>query len=108
MVNELPEQILPLPAVITGTENTVTAIPALAEQPAVVLPTTLYVVFTVGLTLIDAVVAEVLHEYELAPLAVKAKLLPEHRVLVPAMLTVGVVFTVTVTTALLLQVPLTP
>jgi hypothetical protein len=53
-------------------------------------------------------VALVFHRYELAPLAVKLVLPPSQRVAVPAILTVGVVLTVTVTCALFVQVPVTP
>ena len=108
IVNEFPEQIEPLLTEITGTENTETAWLAEAKQLFVDVPITLYVILVVGLTLIELVVALVLQEYELAPLAVKLMLLPEQSVLLPAMVRVGVVFTDTETTALLLQVPLTP
>jgi hypothetical protein len=41
------------------------------EQPIASVPVTVYIVVTVGVTTSDAVIAPVLHEYVLAPTAVK-------------------------------------
>ncbi len=58
---ELPVQIVPFPEIETeGTEFTVTILVAVFVQPLAKAPTTVYVVFVVGLTLILAVVSVVL------------------------------------------------
>ena len=65
---------------------------------------TVYVVVVPGLTEIVDVVAPVLHEYVPAPLAVSVVEPPEHIVAGAAdVVTVGVVFTVIITDAILLQ-----
>ena len=62
MVNVWPTQIEPLFTVIVGSTNTVDVTAAVAEQPAVVVPVTLYVVFDAGLTVITELVELVFHE----------------------------------------------
>lgn len=63
-------------------------------QPFVV-PVTVYIVFTVGATIIALVVEPVFQEYVLAPLAVNVAELPE-QIVELFTVTFGVVLTVTV------------
>lgn len=54
-----------------GIAFTVIVFETLAEQPAAFVPVTEYVVVVDGLTVMEAVVAPLLHKYDDAPLAVR-------------------------------------
>jgi hypothetical protein len=82
----LPGQIEDVPLMATlGLAYTVTVRLAEAVIPKVKVAVTRYVVFTDGLTLIDAVVAPVFHTKELPLEAVKVVLCPTQMVLSPLM-----------------------
>jgi hypothetical protein len=61
MVKELPLQMVPLFTVITGRAFTVINLALLLTQPAELVPVTLNVVLTVGVSETVAVVAPELH-----------------------------------------------
>jgi hypothetical protein len=87
-VVEAPEQTTPLLAVGVGSALTVTVPLAVAEHPDALVAVTVYVVVDAGETVIDAVVAAVLHtNVHPAAVAVKVALLPAQILI---LLTVGV------------------
>jgi hypothetical protein len=108
-VSVLPGQIVwvvPPVSVTVGVGVTLTTkvkVELLLLQPAALVPVTVYVVVTVGLTVILAVVCTgvVFHTYVAAPLAFNVVEPPEHILADGAAeaVTVGVVFTVTTTVA---------
>ena len=75
---------------------TLTVLVSGAEEQAKLVPVTVNVASLGGLTVMEDLVSAVLHKYVLAPLAVKEVLVPEQIEEAPLILTVGVVFTVTV------------
>lgn len=107
-VKVVPLQPPPLlPALTEGSELTLTVTIALPLQPAV-LPVTVYVVVVEGeaVTLLPVVAERPApgdHVYVLPPVAVKVVVLPAQMPTFALALTDGVELTLTVTTALLLQ-----
>ena len=75
---------------------TVTNCVVVVLQPSASVPVTVYVVFVVGVLVIELVVAPVFHEYVLAPLAVRLAVWPVQIPDDPEILTVGFWATVTV------------
>jgi hypothetical protein len=86
-----------------GFELTVTVAETDLVQPPVPVTVTVYVVLTVGLTVIAAVVAPVFQEYVVPPLAVSVVLAPLQIVVVPAMAALGNGLTVTAAEAVAVQ-----
>ena len=89
-----------------GSWLTVTVTVAVLEQLLLSVPVTVYVVFSVGVTVYGLSVdveVPLLHEYDSAPLALSVALWPLHIGSTALMLTEGSWLTVTVTVAVLLQ-----
>lgn len=111
-VSELPEQILAEEAEMfkVGVAFTVTEIVVVLLQLDALVPVTVYVVVTVGLTAITVVVADVFQRYEEAPLAVKFTELPTQMLEEGAEIeTVGLAFTATVNVLVIVHpAPLEP
>jgi hypothetical protein len=100
-VAEVPLQIVGLFTVTFKLGFIPTVAIAVPVHPNVV-PVTVYVVVTTGLTVIGFVAAPVLHEYVVAPLAVKvAEVLAQMVGLFTV--TIGLEFTVTITVAVFVQ-----
>jgi hypothetical protein len=88
-----------------GVGVTVTVLTSVFVQTPL-LPVTVYVIVELGLTVMMLPVSpDGVHVYELAPLAVNVVLLPEQMVVLPAIATVGLVVTVTVTVLTTGQLP---
>jgi hypothetical protein len=103
-VVEPPLQITFVPVIVAiGKALTVTVLVAVAVQPFALVTVTVYVALAVGLTLIDAVVSPVLHEYVPPPAAVNDVEPPLHITFVPVMLAVGNGLTVTACAAVAVQ-----
>jgi hypothetical protein len=91
-----PLQMTDVPVMLAvGKELTVTTWLAVAEQLLEFVTVTVYVALAVGLTVMAAVVAPVLHEYVPPPAAVNVVLPPLQITDVPVMLAVGNGLTVT-------------
>ena len=78
-----------LPAFTTGNWFTVTVLTALVALQPFAVTVTLYDVVLVGVTVIEALVAPVLHKYVVPALAVNVVLVPAHTVVVPLIVAVG-------------------
>ena len=105
--NKAPEQIAAtwVKEGVIGWSTVIVADPE-AIQPFASVPVTEYVVVDVGDTTILFVVAEVPHTYELAPVAVKVALAPEHTFATEDVaLTVGKAFTTICIVAVLAHEP---
>ena len=90
---DAPEQIVFVPEIAAvGLLFTVNALLLVAVQPLALVTVTLYAPAVE--TVIAAVVAPLLHKYEVPPEAVKLVLLPEQIVFVPVIAAVGLLFTV--------------
>ena len=98
MVNDWPEQIAPLFTVRIGAAFTDTLTTALLVQVPVT-PYTVYVVFAVGDNVTVSESTPVVHEYVVAPPAVKVAVFPWQMVVTPVTDTVTVLITLTVGTA---------
>ena len=96
-MTEPPVQTAEGPSIlIVGNGNTVTVFWVLPWQPFASVAVTLYVVVLVGFTVMEAVVAPVLHVYEAPPDAVNVTEPPVQTAEGPSMLMVGNGNTVTV------------
>ena len=102
-LTEPPAHSALLPVIATsGKVFTVTAkVAVLPEQPSKLVPVKLYVVFAVGDTVILLAFEAVLQVYVFAPPAVKLTEPPAHSALLPVIATIGKVFTVTASVAVL-------
>lgn len=102
-VVELPLQIVTLePALITGSELTLTVTAAVFTHPFALVPTTVYVVVVVGFAIRLAHVLQEspvvgVHIYDTAPVAFSVVLAPRHIATFEPALTTGNGFTETVT-----------
>jgi hypothetical protein len=99
-----PLQIVVMPLILgVGIGLTVTACVAVDVQLLALVTVTVYVAFDVGLTVMAAIVAPVLHKYVPPPVAVNVVEPPLQTIDVPVMLAVGSGLTVTVLVAVDVQ-----